>query len=396
MGAKESKEIKIINTLNKGINLSNIKINNDDKYKSYTDRYTNIYKRSPLRRTIHTMKNLEDEDKNENTQKFANRRRIMTKEQRNLLKSILKENVKENKKAIAKNLIGVFLESKKNNKKYKIKTDLISNNNNKLENRHINQTPKSKLYIKTERDEKNASNKSIKKIKIKRFQTLLNVKPSKFSNYYKKQKELDELKNKEKNKENKQNNKENEEQNKEQEEENENINKIGKIKSEGLTITNDVNKNKMNFTSLFKMHQEIAEIQTNPQHKFATPRGPIFQPSIEKKMSIEDKKGIIFQRKSFRDFVENNNKKNYDECLKFINSTQIISHIDESDKSLLIQSLKIKNINKGECILKANGKCTVIFFVKHGLLQCVDDEGTCIKALTTGEYFWRKRIIIRY
>ena len=63
------------------------------------------------------MKNLEDEDKNENTQKLANRRRIMTKEQRNLLKSILKENVKENKKAIAKNLIGVFLENKKNNKK---------------------------------------------------------------------------------------------------------------------------------------------------------------------------------------------------------------------------------------------------------------------------------------
>ena len=71
MGAKESKEIKIINTLNKGINLSNINTNNDDKYKSYTDRYSNIYKRSPLRRTIYTVKNLEDEDKNENTQKLA-------------------------------------------------------------------------------------------------------------------------------------------------------------------------------------------------------------------------------------------------------------------------------------------------------------------------------------
>ena len=393
MGAKESKEIKIINTLNKGINLSNINTNNDDKYKSYTDRYSNIYKRSPLRRTIHTVKNLEDEDKKENTQKLANRRRIMTKEQRNLLKSILKENVKENKKAIAKNLIGVFLESKKNNKKYKIKTDLISNNN-KLENRHANQTPKSKLYIKTERDDKNASNKSIKKIKIKRFQTLLNVKPSKFSQQYKKQKELDELKNKDKNKENKQNNKENEEQNKEQEVESKDLGNIGKLRSDGFTINENINNNKMSFTSLFKMHQEIAEIRTNSQHKFATPRAPFFQPSLEKKISIEDKKGIIFQRKSFRDFVENNNKKNYDECLRFINTTQIISHIDEADKSLLIQSLKIKNINKGECILKAHGKCTVIFFVKNGLLHCVDDEGTCIKALTTGEYFGEKEILL--
>ena len=82
-----------------------------------------------------------------------------------------------------------------------------------------------------------------------------------------------------------------------------------------------------------------------------------------KKISLEDKKGIIFQRKSLRDFVENNNKKNYDECLKFINSIQIISHIDESDKSLLIQSVKIKNINEGKCILKAHGNVQLYFFL---------------------------------
>ena len=90
------------------------------------------------------------------------------------------------------------------------------------------------------------------------------------------------------------------------------------------------------------------------------------------------------QRKSFRDFVENNNNKN-------LNKTKIISHIDESDKSLLIQSLKLKNINKGECILKAQQKCTVIFFIKYGLFQYVDDEGKCIKALTKGDFFEKKR-----
>ena len=384
MGAKDSKEIKIINTLNKGINLSNINSNYNDRFKSNTDRYTNIYKRSPLRRIIHTITNLEEEDKKENTQKLTNRRHIMTKEQRNLLKNILKENVKENKKAIAKNLIGIFLDSKKNNKKLKINTNMLINN--KSENRHVNKTPKSNLYLKTYRPKKNESNNSIRKIKVKRFQTLLNVKPSKFSKQYKKQKE--------KNKKNNLNNKENEEQNKKQEEDNKDLNNIGKIKSGGFTVAEDINKNKMNFTSLFKMHQEIAESQTNTQPKFATPRGLFYQPSIEKKKVIEDKKGIIFQRKSFRDFVENNNKKNFDECLKFINTTQIISHIDESDKSLIIQSLKIKNINKGEFILKAHEKCTVILFVKNGLLQCVDNEGSCIKTLTTGEFFGEKEILL--
>ena len=61
-------------------------------------------------------------------------------------------------------------------------------NNNKLENRHLNQKPKSKLYIKTEMNDKNASNKSIKIINIKRFQTLLNAKPSKFNKQYKNKK----------------------------------------------------------------------------------------------------------------------------------------------------------------------------------------------------------------
>ena len=171
------------------------------------------------------------------------------------------------------------------------------------------------------------------------------------------------------------------------------INNTDVINNKDEAINNNPNNNKINFTSLFKMHQEISELKTNPKYKYSTPRGPL-QTNFQKKAELEDKKGIIFQRKSFRDFVENNNRKNYDECLKFINTTLIISHLDESDKSLLIQSLKLKNFSKGECILKAQEKCNAIYFVKKGLLQCVDYDGNCIKTYTSGDNFGEKELLI--
>ena len=85
-------------------------------------------------------------------------------------------------------------------------------------------------------------------------------------------------------------------------------------------------------------------------------------------MELDEKKGLIFQRKSFGEYLENNDRKDYKECLKFINSTLIIPHLDESDKSLIIQSLKIKIFKKDECILKENEKCQILYFVKNGLL----------------------------
>ena len=317
----------------------------------------------------------------------------MSKEQRNLLRNILKENAKENKKSIAKNLIRIFLGSNKNNRRSQLK------NNNKItiENNYINHTPKNKkLYEKIEKPKKNASNNSLKK--IKRFASVVGVRPSNFNKEYKKQKGKEGVNNKdnisEKNKESNiviHDNEENEEN-----EENNEINIIGKLKSDGFLDKEESNKNnnKLNFTSLFKLHQEISEVEDNPQQKFSTPRGPTIIPQIEKKNELEDKKGIIFQSKSFRDYVENNNRKNYDECLKFINTTHIISHLDESDKSLLIQSLKIKKFNKDECIISAHEKCSFIYFVKNGLLQCVDDDGTCIRTLISGENFGEKELLI--
>ena len=406
MGTKESmKEIKVITTLNSGVNRSRRDLNSKEKYK-------NIYKRDAIRRNAHTLKYLEESNqKIPNNKKLSTKKPLMTKEQRNLLKNILKENVKENKKTIAKNLIGIFLESNKNTSKFQIKNQansIKSNFNNKGNNTNLkdnmNQTPKPKLYYKSDKNTKNKKNQSNNSLKkIKRFSTLLAVRPSIFSKEYKKQKE--EAKNKE-------NIKINSKQNKKSNLSEKDMNEIGKLKSDGfiskknknedaqeqvkdnLNDNNNecINNNKMNFTSLFKLQQEISEFQPNQKQSFFTPRGPL-QTQFVKKIALEDKKGIIFQRKSFRDYVENNNSKNYDECLKFINTTIVISHLDESDKSLLIQSLKIKNFNKDECLLKAKEKCTVLYFVKNGLLQCVDDEGACIKTLTSGDNFGEKELL---
>jgi len=358
MGSKESlKEIKIINTLNSDINRNSKSISN-------TDRYKNIYIRQ-IRRNPHTVKIL-PESKNGNSKKLSKKKHMMTKEQRNLLKTFLKENVKENKKSIAKNLAGIFFESNKNNK---LRLKDQSNINLMLDKKNVNQTPKLKNF--------HIKNDSKNKQKLKKLSSLLTSRPSTFSKEYQKLKDNNNIK---------QNNKFSDK-----------GNYINKFKNENENENkdeNNFNMNKMNFTSLFKLHQDIHETENNQYQKFSTPRGVIGTTQIEKKFELHEKNGIIFKRKSFRDFVENNNRKDYNECLKFINTTHIISHLDESDKSLLIQSLKIKNFNKDECILKAHEKCTNIYFVKNGLLQCVDDEGKCIKTVTTGENFGEKEILI--
>ena len=112
MGTKESmKGIKVINTLNSDINrTSDFTNNNNEKYK-------NIYKRDSMRRNSLTEKKSGTEKINKKENNELSKKKILSKEQRNLLRNILKENVKENKKAIAKNLIGIFLESNTNNRK---------------------------------------------------------------------------------------------------------------------------------------------------------------------------------------------------------------------------------------------------------------------------------------
>ena len=378
------KDLKVINILNSDINYSDRNLNNKDKDK-------NKYKRDSIRRNCHTVKGPGHINKKVSNQKLTSRKHIMTKEQRSLLKTILKENVKENKKTIAKNLAGIFLESGKKNSKLKFENQ-IKSNNLQTQNKKVNENSNSKLIIKNQKPRKFSSNISIKA--IKKLPSETTVRPSYFSKF-KKQKE--EAKNKDKD-----NNKENIKQNTKviiKEVEENDINEIKILNTDKFENDNDNNNNsnnknnKVNFTSLFKFQQENFN-GNNIQHKYSTPRGEICQDNIKKKIELDEKKGLIFQRKSFREYVENNDRKDYNECLKFINSTNIMSHLDESDKSLLIQSLKIKTFKKDECILKANEKCQIIYFVKNGLLQYTNNEGTCIKTLVSGDNIGEKEILI--
>ena len=380
MGTKESmKEINVRNTLNTDIIRSNRDFTNKNKYK-------NTYKRNSIRCNAHTVKFLPDSHKVEDDpQKSSTRKQNMTKEQRNLLKTFLKENVKENKKSIAKNLLGIFLENYKKSSSKVTKHQIKKNE--PVTREKIIRTPKASLFFNNRQQnikkKKNSTrNKSIKK--IKRLCTVLSVRPSNFKkqNNVSTKKENMEAKRKKTHKSNKENNKKNI-----------NIEIVNHEDSQEIETGRNFENPKLNFTSLLQMQQEIREQMANTKQKYATPKDVLGKLKIEQNSVLNDKKEIIFQRKSFRDFVENNKRKNYDECLKFINTTQILTHLNESDKSLVIQSLKIKNFKKDECILKVNEKCSVIFFVKEGLLQCVKDDGTCVRTFTNGDNFGEKEIL---
>ena len=85
----------------------------------------------------------------------------MTKEQRTILKSFLKENAKKNRKAVAKNLIGFFVESSKNSQQFQFKNKLVE----KMESmKVIAHTPRAKLLLggKSERKSVNVNKEKIK------------------------------------------------------------------------------------------------------------------------------------------------------------------------------------------------------------------------------------------
>ena len=366
MGTKESmKKLPILNSL-EDIELNKDNRNNYDLNNSAQN--NDLFKRAKIRRNAHTVKFLPDNKKNDH--KMKTKKPIMTEEQRNLLKTFLKENVKENKKAIAKNLASIFLESNQNNKKkLNSQQNNININGQNKEFNNIDPALKRRISIKTnEKHKKFNSKNSFKKMKISRHGTSLIIRPNKFIKEYKKEYE-DEAKNGNKN--------------------------IGKKKSGILIPTPAIsynNINKINFTALLKSQSDLPN--ENSKNNFSTYRDESILSNLEKKTELDEKKGIVFQRKSFREFLETDNKKDYKECLKLINSTSILSHLDDPDKSMLIQSLKIKNLKKDHCILKANEKSSIIYFIKEGLIQFVDDEGKCIKTLTSGENFGEKEILM--
>ena len=300
----------------------------------------------------------------------------MTKEQRYILKSFLKENATQNKKTVAKNLIGFFLESSKNSQNFFFKNKLMENNIKKIEStKGIIHTPRSKLHINNKKNNVKSVNKEI----IKKKSTL-EIRPSMFNKVFK----------------NKNNNRKILPAQKS--EKDLNIKLINYIDSNDDDYSSIVKFNKnMNFTNLFKLQQNINEINEandiNTATRFSTPKR-LIENRLQKNFDLENKKNMVFQQKSFRDFVENNSTKNYEECRNFINNTSILSHLNEPDKTLIIQSLKIRTFPKGECIQKSNDKFSTMFFVKDGLLQYVNEEGTCVKTLTSGQNFGEIEVLI--
>ena len=355
--------IQIINTLNLDVNR-----------KSHPEQGSiqNIFKRDKIRLNRNSFQSLVSK---KNINQKSKKKNLMTGEQRTLLKSFLKENAKKNKKAVAKNLIGFFLESSKNSQKFNFNNKLVEKNFKKMESlKGFAHTPKAKFHL-----SKKNEPQSVNKEKIKKKSTF-NIRPSMF---------LKAFKNKANKKEEKK--KSNKELNIKM------INLENDMKDEeDYSNIAEFNKN-MNFTNLIKIQQNINEINENSDintaTRFSTPKR-LGENHLKLNFDLENKKSMVLQVKSFRDYVEDNSDKNYDECLRFINNTSLISHLKESDKTVIIQSLKIKVFKKDQCIQKSSDKFSNIYFVKEGLLQCVDEDGNCIQTLTNGQNFGEKEIFM--
>ena len=355
--------IKVINTLNSDVNRKA-----DSKQLSVY----NIFKRDKIRINRKSFQNLVSR---KNMTKIKSKKSLMTKEQRTILKSFLKENATQNKKTVAKNLIGFFLESSKNHPNSFFKNKLFENNIKKFDStKGIIYTPRNKLHLVNKKRNIQTQNKD--KIKKK---SSVEIRPSMFNKVFK----------------NKNNNKKSLQTQKSEKDLNIKLVNSQDSNEDDYSNIAEFNKN-MNFTNLFKLQQNINEINEmndiNTATRFSTPKR--LENRLQINFELEDKKNMVFQQKSFRDFVENNSTKNFEECRTFINNTSILSHLNEPDKTLIIQSLKIKSFPKRECIQKSNNKFTTMYFVKEGLLQYVDEEGTCIKTLTSGQNFGEIEVLI--
>ena len=161
--------IKVINTLNSDVSR---------KVDSEQVPILNIFKRDKIRINRKSFQNLVSK-KNMNILK--SKKNLMTKEQRTILKSFLKENAKQNKKTVAKNLIGFFLESSKNSQNFLFKNKLVENNIKKIDSsKGIIHTPRNKLHLINKKKNANSLNKD----KIKKKSTV-EIRPSMFNKFVK-------------------------------------------------------------------------------------------------------------------------------------------------------------------------------------------------------------------
>ena len=366
MGNKQSlyDNTNILSGLNPDINLTQGRVQNiSNKINiNINDNISNLYKRDASQSQFISQVKTEPNTKQKQSKKIKE----MTKEQRNLLKKILKDNAQENKKKIAKNLIGLYLVSKKNNKKINLKSKKI--------NKMHSETPISKHFQKVIKKDKP---------KIRKYASVLNI-STKFNNFKKKRIEYD-------------NALKNHFINSTKDDLPGNIN-IEKLNVNDNTYENDENDDEnindfgiLNFTSLAKMTIPVINESNISNPKEGKEENQIEENDPNNTNNIKE---LVLQRKSFRDYVENNTKRDYDECLKFINSTHVLSHLEESDKSLIIQSLKIKRFKRDICIVKSDSKINKMYFIKEGLLRCIEEEGTCIRTLTIGDNYGEKEILV--
>ena len=357
MGGKHSiYESNILNKLNPDINVSKENIQNISNKINININDSNLYKRDTSRSQLTAQRKTDPNIK----AKKSKKNKAMTKEQRILLKKLLKENVKENKKRIAKNLVGIFLASQKKIK-HKVK---------KPKKKENVETPKSK-FIK----------KEIKRdtVQLRKYASVVNI-TTNFSKFRKNKKNIEkEIYTKHQSDDNVAN---------KDYADNSNISKLN-VNDDTYDDNDDNDFSILNFTSLVKM-----TIPGMNDSLSTTNQKEANEESQLDNSNINESKGLVLQRKSFRDFVEYNTKIDYDECLKFLNNTYVLSHLEDSDKSLIIQSLKIKNIKKDIYILKTESKINKMFFVKEGVFRCFDKDGICIKTLIVGDNFGEMEILM--
>ena len=336
-----------------------------------------------FRRTLHYTKKPNqlfemDQQKNNNNKdennEIKNKKTIkITKEQRNMLQSLCQINVIENKKPVAKNLVKLI--SKR--KSFLKKNDTIKSGNISAIKKNIS----GKKITKTG---KNATTRARTQKKLqKSIMNSIDTKKSNPDNKYPKRYSVGSL------------------------------SKVPQIqkneinfstfagmskfaKDNASNFTSNTSKNKTSNTTRVRTNTMINKNKKSKDKKHS----PVKRNSLDfsenkKNLDANTKKNIVFQRKSFRNYFDNINNKtyNYYECLNFINSTQVLSHLNEFQKSILSESLKLENFPEKTFIVKANNKASTIYFIKNGRCRCLDEE-KCIRVLKEGDNFGERAILV--
>ena len=352
------------------------KYNPKDPEKKLFDRTLMYKKKNSKLFENGVLENNSSNEKEENENENESEKPIMiTKEERNILQTFLKKNAFENKKPIAKNLEKLYLKRNSSN----INQKHINSQNKKSDRKkNIQKTRNSikKLGPAEGKVRKSIASKTspkssidIKK-NIKRNSTgdmvvLSKSKENKnaFTNYV-----------------------------------------LNDIKNTPSLSNNNIDKNIINpkrnsiQTSQYQ-NNTFNSKKKNKDKSDSKENSPIKEEDISENLKISQQnfdKTKVFKRKSFRNYIENINNTTYDynECLKFINSTQVLSHLNEFQKSILSESLQLEQFSEKTFIVKANKKASTMYFLKKGTVKCLDEDNKCVRILTAVDNFGERAILV--